>query len=48
MICSGFMSFVWHEYGAVFTGDALLIRGCGRTDFDQGSSYKLQTVADND
>lgn len=27
----------------VFTGDALLIRGCGRTDFQQGSSDKLYT-----
>lgn len=27
--------------GAIFTGDALLIRGCGRTDFQQGSSDKL-------
>lgn len=25
----------------VFTGDALLIRGCGRTDFQEGSSDKL-------
>jgi len=25
----------------VFTGDALLIRGCGRTDFQQGDSGKL-------
>ncbi len=25
----------------VFTGDALLIRGCGRTDFQQGSPEKL-------
>ncbi len=25
----------------VFTGDALLIRGCGRTDFQQGSSESL-------
>lgn len=25
----------------VFTGDALLIRGCGRTDFQQGSSTTL-------
>tara|TARA_B110001454_G_C12723068_1_gene435666 strand:+ start:2797 stop:3498 length:702 start_codon:yes stop_codon:yes gene_type:complete len=25
----------------IFTGDALLIRGCGRTDFQQGSSDKL-------
>ncbi|MDH5259616.1 MAG: MBL fold metallo-hydrolase [Gammaproteobacteria bacterium] len=27
--------------GAVFTGDALLIRACGRTDFQQGSSVTL-------
>lgn len=33
------MSFVCD--GRVFTGDALLIRGTGRTDFQQGSSEKL-------
>jgi sulfur dioxygenase len=27
--------------GMLFTGDALLIRGCGRTDFQQGSADKL-------
>lgn len=27
--------------GMIFTGDALLIRGCGRTDFQQGSSETL-------
>ena len=27
--------------GRVFTGDTLLIRGCGRTDFQQGSAEKL-------
>ncbi len=27
--------------GMIFTGDALLIRGCGRTDFQQGDSAKL-------
>lgn len=27
--------------GMIFTGDALLIRGCGRTDFQQGSSDTL-------
>lgn len=27
--------------GLLFTGDALLIRGCGRTDFQQGSSENL-------
>lgn len=25
----------------IFTGDALLVRGCGRTDFQEGSSEKL-------
>ncbi len=27
--------------GMAFTGDALLIRGCGRTDFQQGSASRL-------
>ena len=27
--------------GAVFSGDALLIRGCGRTDFQSGNSKRL-------
>lgn len=27
--------------GRVFTGDALLIHGCGRTDFQQGSAERL-------
>ena len=30
------ITYVWHEKGMVFTGDALLIRKCGRTDFQQG------------
>jgi sulfur dioxygenase len=29
------------SHGAVFTGDTLLIRGCGRTDFQGGSSENL-------
>lgn len=33
------MTYVFE--GRAFTGDALLIRGCGRTDFQQGSSEKL-------
>lgn len=33
------MSFVFED--KVFTGDALLIRGTGRTDFQQGSAEKL-------
>ncbi len=27
--------------GMAFTGDALMIKGCGRTDFQNGSSHKL-------
>jgi len=38
---NGCMTYVWHDGGSVFTGDSLLIRGCGRTDFQQGSSEKL-------
>jgi len=30
------MTYVWHEKGMAFTGDALLVRGCGRTDFQEG------------
>lgn len=38
----GCMSFLLPGSPArVFTGDALLIRGCGRTDFQQGSSETL-------
>jgi sulfur dioxygenase len=33
------LSFVFE--GLVFTGDALLIRGCGRTDFQEGSAETL-------
>lgn len=38
---SGCLSFVLDNDSAVFTGDALLIRGCGRTDFQQGDSGML-------
>lgn len=37
----GCISFVLDDHSAVFTGDSLLIRGCGRTDFQQGSAQKL-------
>lgn len=37
----GCMSFVLDEGLMAFTGDALLIRGCGRTDFQEGSSRAL-------
>lgn len=36
---NGCYSFVWHEKNMVFTGDAVLIRGCGRTDFQQGKHF---------
>ena len=40
---AGSMSFVWSAGGAshVFTGDTLLINGCGRTDFQSGSPQAL-------
>jgi len=37
----GCVSFLDSEFGAVFTGDALLIGGCGRTDFQAGSADVL-------
>ena len=38
---NGCMSFYLQEQALVFTGDALLIRGCGRTDFQGGDSDML-------
>ncbi len=40
---AGSMSFVWSQAAAqhVFTGDTLLIGGCGRTDFQSGSAVAL-------
>jgi sulfur dioxygenase len=38
---SGCLSFVTDDHAAVFTGDALLIRACGRTDFQQGDARVL-------
>jgi sulfur dioxygenase len=35
----GGLSFLWHD--RVFTGDALLIRGCGRTDLPDGDAGQL-------
>ena len=37
----GCTSYYVEDLGAVFTGDALFIRGCGRTDFQQGSPQTL-------
>ncbi len=47
---AGSMCYVWHPAqssqratgaGHVFTGDTLLVNGCGRTDFQSGSSADL-------
>ena len=37
----GCVSYVCHAAHMAFTGDALLIRGCGRTDFQQGNARTL-------
>ncbi|CAL7943741.1 unnamed protein product [Xylocopa violacea] len=37
----GCVTYVCNEQGVAFTGDALLIRGCGRTDFQGGSAEVL-------
>lgn len=37
----GCLSYVLDDRRMAFTGDALLIRGCGRTDFQQGSPQRL-------
>ncbi|CAG2107599.1 unnamed protein product [Medioppia subpectinata] len=52
---NGCVTYVDTDNGLVFTGDALLIRGCGRTDFQQGDSgllwdsihQKIFTLPDN-
>lgn len=36
---AGSMCFVWRDH--VFTGDTLLINGCGRTDFQSGSAAAM-------
>jgi sulfur dioxygenase len=38
---AGCLSFVCADRGTVFTGDALLVRGAGRTDFQAGSASRL-------
>jgi sulfur dioxygenase len=37
----GCITFVLDDRSMAFTGDALLIRGCGRTDFQQGDPGRL-------
>lgn len=38
---AGCFSFVLDDMSKVFTGDVLLIRGCGRTDFQGGGASTL-------
>ena len=38
---SGCLSYVLDDHRMAFTGDSLLIRGCGRTDFQGGSAAQL-------
>ncbi|MGB8365567.1 MAG: MBL fold metallo-hydrolase [Rhizomicrobium sp.] len=38
---NGCLTYVLDDKKFAFTGDALLIRGCGRTDFQQGDAHKL-------
>ncbi|MDP2091480.1 MAG: MBL fold metallo-hydrolase, partial [Pseudohongiella sp.] len=37
----GCLSYVLADRSMVFTGDTLLIRGCGRSDFQQGDAARL-------
>lgn len=44
---NGCVTYVDHKGGRCFTGDTLMIRGCGRTDFQQGSSETLYDSVHN-
>lgn len=44
---NGCMTFVWHDRKMAFTGDAILVRGCGRTDFQQGDAGRLYDSVHN-
>jgi glyoxylase-like metal-dependent hydrolase (beta-lactamase superfamily II)/rhodanese-related sulfurtransferase len=37
----GCLTFVLDDQSMAFTGDALLVRGCGRCDFQQGNAHTL-------
>ncbi len=39
----GCISFVLDDQSMAYTGDALLVRGCGRCDFQQGNAHSLWT-----
>lgn len=38
---NGCVTYVLHSARSAFTGGAVLIRGCGRTDFQEGSPQRL-------
>jgi glyoxylase-like metal-dependent hydrolase (beta-lactamase superfamily II)/rhodanese-related sulfurtransferase len=38
---NGCLTFVLDDHSMAFTGDALLVRGCGRCDFQQGDAHVL-------
>lgn len=38
---NGCMTYVLDDEGMAFTGDTLLVRGCGRTDFQQGDARAM-------
>ncbi|NQV09669.1 MAG: MBL fold metallo-hydrolase [Cyanobacteria bacterium] len=38
---NGCLSFVLDDHSLAFCGDALLVRGCGRCDFQQGNAHTL-------
>lgn len=38
---AGSASYINHAHGMAFTGDTLLVRGCGRTDFQGGDAAAL-------
>jgi sulfur dioxygenase len=40
---NGCLTYVLDDASMAFTGDALLVRGCGRCDFQQGNAHTLWT-----
>ncbi|XP_044742474.1 persulfide dioxygenase ETHE1, mitochondrial [Chrysoperla carnea] len=38
---NGCVTYIWRDQEMAFTGDTLLIRGCGRTDFQEGDPTTL-------
>ena len=42
---AGCVTYVTDDRRMAFTGDALLIRGCGRTDFQEGNAHQLYRLS---